>query len=174
MIRAGSVLAAVALACASVPAQAGCWNGATMAAARLHEFHVRLSVAELRCGAADAGFTRRLNAYASRYAAEVTAAENHLRPLVASLPGAERRSFENYSSALANRYGGDSASPTFCGVLGDMLVQLTEDGGTVDDLHTYALMLVREPLLETRCPAVLASSVGAPNAARTLLAAPAE
>ncbi len=174
MIRAASMLAGLALAATSVPAQAGCWNGEAMAAARLHEFHVRLSVAELRCGAQDAEFTRRLNNYANRFAGEVSAAEAVLRPLVASLPGADRRSFENYSSALANRYGGDSASSTFCAVLGDVLVQLTGDDGTVDDLHTYALLLVREPMLEGRCLTVLAGSEGTATPARALLSAPAD
>lgn len=174
MKRALPALAALAMAVASAPAQAGCWDAETLAAARLHEFHVRLSVAELRCGAQDAGFTHSLNTYAARYGSEIAAAEMRLRPLVAAMPGAERRSFENYSSALANRYGGDSASPTFCGVLGDMLIQLAQDEGTVDDLHTYALLLVREPMIETRCPAVLARAEGSAAPARTLLAAPAD
>lgn len=173
MMRAGVGFAALALLAASAPAQAACWDGDTVAAARLHEFHVRLSVAELRCGAADAGFTHRLNRYAGQYGAEVTRAEARLRPLLAALPGAERRSFENYSAAIANRYGGDSASANFCGVLGDVLTQLTSANGSLDDLHTYALLLVREPLLEERCPVVIASGESsAPG--RTLLTATAD
>jgi len=150
--------AALALAGISAPAQAGCWDGETIAAARLHEFHVRLSVAELRCGAGNDAFTHSINAYAARFGAQVTQAETRLREAVASLPGAERRSFENYTAALANRYGGDSSSPAFCGVLADLLADLNGEAATGDDLHTFALLLVREPMIEGRCPVTLLSA----------------
>lgn len=153
--RSMALLAALALAGTSAPAQASCWDGETIAAARLHEFHVRLSVAELRCGAGNDGFTHAVNSYAARYGAQVALAETRLRAQLGVLPGAERRFFEAYSASLANRYGSDSSSPSFCAVLEDVLADLNSAAATTDDLHTFALLLVREPMIETRCPVTL-------------------
>lgn len=165
MIRAGRIAAlaaAAALALAGTGAQAACWPDTVIAAARLHEFQLRLNLAELRCGAGDPSFAPSIAGMTARFAPQLQAAEAQVRAAVAQLQPGERRAYENYGAALGNRYGTDSTAPAYCTAVGDMLRQLGTGSGTLDDLHTYALLLVREPLLETRCPA------GAGGAAATL------
>lgn len=151
MIRGAPLCLAALLGLASAPAQATCLDDTTSADARLFEFHVRLSISELRCGATAPDFTQSINRYFARHQTLLDAAEARLR--AAMTTQADRRAFENYAAALANRYGADSGSQNFCSVIGEMLTTLGAESASADDLHTFALVLVREPMLETYCEA---------------------
>jgi len=148
--KALALLIAAACSITSVRASA-CWDTPTQVAARVYEFHVRVSIAELRCHAINRPIDAPLIGYYARYRQQIEAAEAHLKGKLVDDSGGGRAALNQYMSGLGNRYGADKSSASFCESLRDMLTELAKPESTEDDLHTYALLLVREPLIYGLC-----------------------
>lgn len=159
MTRLWLLVASLATALAH-PAQAACWDDTTLAAARLYEFHIRVESAGDRCHYAALSIDREYREYFANHGDRLNGAAARLNAVLSEANGFAKRTPDKYTVSVLNRYGAGSRSTAFCSTIRRMLAKLADPASTTDDLHTYALVMVREPAIENFCPTRLAQGSG--------------
>lgn len=109
---------ALALGVAATPASAGSmdgWSQADTSAGKIREFQTKLMVAALSCRAAGFNILSSYNQFIAADRDELTAANTQLKThFMAAGPIAGQRDYDRYTTALANSYGANTATPGSC------------------------------------------------------------
>ncbi|MEO1729635.1 MAG: hypothetical protein AAFR64_02745 [Pseudomonadota bacterium] len=151
MVRLSFLAAAAGLLFAQ-PAHAECWDETTLNAARLYEFHIRVESAGDRCHYASLSIAREYKSYFANHSERLNKAAATLNKAFSRENGFAKRASDKYTVAVLNKYGAGQTTRSFCTTMRRMLNQLADENSTEDELHTFALLMVREPTIEKFCP----------------------
>ena len=111
MLRQAAAAGAALGLLVSVPVQAEeCLDSETMMAARLHEFSAIMLTVTLRCRAIGVDIVPRYEEMLRVHAPAINASVRRLRNYFSK----STHAFDNYTTALGNRYGGGATDPANC------------------------------------------------------------
>jgi hypothetical protein len=141
LIRKGGLIAAAAICCAALPAQAamGCWNDTHVAAAKVRDLQSRLMVASLRCGAMGVDVTPAYNRFVVANRATIQSANQVILAQFRAGHGAEAQThYDRFATALANAYGGDATDRTVCADTASVANEAAQAAGNTAELMAIA------------------------------------
>jgi len=131
-------IAAAALACISMPAQAvmGCWNPTQVAAAKVRDLQSRLMVATLRCQAMGADVTSSYNRFVRANRETIQGANAVLLAQFRSGYGAGggETQYDRFATALANIYGDDATDLSVCAETAALAEEAASANGDISQL----------------------------------------
>jgi hypothetical protein len=118
MKKGGVLVAAAAMLCVSMPAQAamGCWNSTQVAAAKVRDLQSRLMVATLRCQAMGADVSGAYNRFVRANRTTIQGANAVLLAQFRTGYGSNQgqTQYDRFATALANIYGDDATDRGIC------------------------------------------------------------
>lgn len=145
-----SIAFAIALIAAQ-PAQANCWDDTVLTEARLYEFHINVQSADERCHFASRSIEREYRDYFQNHGGRINRAAAVLSEVFSTKNGFAPRAMDKYTVALLNHHGPGETSIRYCNTIQRMLQKLADTASAEDDLHTFALVLVRDLKIEQFC-----------------------
>jgi hypothetical protein len=150
-----SLRAAVFALCAvsiAVPASAGCWTQAEVAAAKVREMQTRLAIAARECSAGSVDIVPSYNKFMAMKKNALSVVDERLRGHFAAGDSDEgARAYARYNAALELAYGAATASGDSCAEAAALAKEVASSRG---DLMTVAAREVMVATLPSSvCPA---------------------
>ncbi len=133
----GLFVAAAAMSCVSVPADAAmqCWNPTQVAAAKVRDLQSRLMVATLRCQAMGIDVSGAYNRFVGANRATIQGANAVLLAQFRSGYGGEAQvHYDRFATALANIYGADATDHEVCADTGALADEAAAAAGDIGQL----------------------------------------
>ncbi len=143
----------------SIPAQASCWTGREIAAAKVRDLDTMLMVSALRCRMGSSGLLAKYNAFVVQDRVALTAANNMLRAHFIAAAGKARGLdvYDSYVTAVANSYGAGSEGLS-CADMASIVDAAAGEGSTLEGLLAVAERAGVQPRLDDEtCPLAIAS-----------------
>lgn len=133
-------------------ATSDCWSAQTIAAAKVRDLQTMLMVAGLRCrgGRNDvlAGYNRFVSANRSAIVAVNDQLKSHFRTAYGATEG--QRSYDRFTTALANAYGAGGAGSSDCADMANLASEAADARGSSATLTAIAQRRGFDPDLPTR------------------------
>ena len=134
------ICAATAVLSAVSPATAGCMSADTASAARVRDLQTFLMVETLRCSAMGYNISAHYNAFVRGNRAAINAANDQLKAyfIRADGPVYGQRSYDRFTTRLANNYGADHTDGATCDMARSTAMEAAQMGNSIEGLEMIA------------------------------------
>jgi hypothetical protein len=150
----GFAAAVLAMQCGNAAAAtlepAVCWDGRTLAAARVFEFRAIGLNVQLRCRLIGLDIMPGYASVLTRYQSDFDAAEGTIKAHYHADQGhGQWVEYQRYLTHVTNIYGGGATTLTHCRAFASVLGELSLPATPTSALESVAVAMVREPHIDT-------------------------